>query len=166
MRGLGDKGWTSWMNKTFFLHYPLGRGINGEGFNSKLAMVKMCSTWSLLNKYVLSKKLSGSSDQLPYTPIGPMGKDNIWKSEFCFCHGQNVFTVTPLEQICPFKNFWSESSDSTITSDPWKAYGKGQHLKIWNLFSHGQIYIHSNLKRIILPFEQNSDVIYSLWYSL
>ena len=34
----------------------IGRGINGEGFNFKLAMVKMCSTWPLLNKYTLSKK--------------------------------------------------------------------------------------------------------------
>ena len=29
------------------------RGINREGFNLKLAMVKTCSTWPLLNKYAL-----------------------------------------------------------------------------------------------------------------
>ena len=33
----------------------LGRGVNKKGF--KLAMVKMCSTWPLLNKYALSKIL-------------------------------------------------------------------------------------------------------------
>ena len=31
----------------------LGRGVNREGFNFKLAMVKTCSTWPLLNKYAL-----------------------------------------------------------------------------------------------------------------
>ena len=31
----------------------VGRGINREGFNFKLAMVKTCSTWLLLNKYAL-----------------------------------------------------------------------------------------------------------------
>ena len=33
--------------------YALGRGVNREGFNFKLAMVKMCFTWPLLNKYAL-----------------------------------------------------------------------------------------------------------------
>ena len=41
----------------FFLAYTLGRGINREGFYSKLALVKICSTWPLLDKYVLSKNL-------------------------------------------------------------------------------------------------------------
>ena len=31
----------------------LGRGVNMEGFNFKLAMVKTCSNWPLLNKYAL-----------------------------------------------------------------------------------------------------------------
>ena len=31
----------------------LVRGVNREGFNFKLARVKMCSTWPLLNKYAL-----------------------------------------------------------------------------------------------------------------
>ena len=31
----------------------LGRGVNREGFNFKVAMVKTCSTWPLLNKYAL-----------------------------------------------------------------------------------------------------------------
>ena len=31
----------------------LRRGVNREGFNFKLAMVKTCSTWPLLNKYAL-----------------------------------------------------------------------------------------------------------------
>ena len=31
----------------------LGRGLNREGFNFKLAMVKTCSTLPLLNKYAL-----------------------------------------------------------------------------------------------------------------
>ena len=33
----------------------VGRGIDKKGFNFKLAMVKMFSTWPLLNKYALSK---------------------------------------------------------------------------------------------------------------
>ena len=36
---------------------------------------------------------------------------------FLFGHGQNVFQLTPLEQICPFKKFWRGSSDPTVTSD-------------------------------------------------
>ena len=31
--------------------YTLERGVNREGFNFNLAMVKTCSTWPLLNKY-------------------------------------------------------------------------------------------------------------------
>ena len=43
--------------------WTIGRGINGDGFNSKLAMVKVCSTWPLVNKNDHSKKIwSGSSD--------------------------------------------------------------------------------------------------------
>ena len=47
----------------------IGRGVNREGFNFKLATVKTCSTWPLLNKYALKKKIwSGSSD--PYIAYG------------------------------------------------------------------------------------------------
>ena len=38
-------------------NYILGRGINREGFNLKMTMVKTCSTWPLLNKYGLQKKI-------------------------------------------------------------------------------------------------------------
>ena len=46
----------------------LGRGVNGEGFHFKLAMVKTCSTWPLLNKYALWKKNWGGTPPLPQTP--------------------------------------------------------------------------------------------------
>ena len=75
----------------FFLQCLIGWGINGKGFNSKLAMVKMCSTW-------LSKNLKWVFSLHRYLrpPIGPMPmrKAKIWKSEFRFCHVQNVFTIT------------------------------------------------------------------------
>ena len=35
------------------LLWLIGRGVNREGFNFKLAVVKTCSTWPLLNKYAL-----------------------------------------------------------------------------------------------------------------
>ena len=35
------------MHNLPFLPYLVGRGANGDGFNFKLAMVKMCSTWTL-----------------------------------------------------------------------------------------------------------------------
>ena len=92
--------------------YGLGRGINVEGFKSKLTMVKMCSTWSLLNKYALWKKFE----------VG--------------------LQTPPLPQT------------------PYRAYGKGQNLKIWILFLPWSKCIHSNLKGMIIPFKQNSDVIY------
>ena len=44
------------LNSLLTYMYALGRGINKEGFNFKLAMVKTCSTWPLLNKYALQKK--------------------------------------------------------------------------------------------------------------
>ena len=92
--------------------YLLGRGINGEGFNSKLAMVKMCSTWPLLNKYALSK-------------IFEVG-----------------LQTPPLPQTA------------------YRAYGKGQNLKIRILFLPWSKCIHINQKGIIIPFKQNSDMIY------
>ena len=49
----------------------IGRGVNREGFNFKLAMVKTCSTWPLLNKYALQKKFEVGlqTPPLPQTPI-------------------------------------------------------------------------------------------------
>ena len=51
--------------------YSLGRGVNREGFNFKLVMVKTYSTWLLLNKYELKKKIevglqTPPSPQTPY----------------------------------------------------------------------------------------------------
>ena len=40
------------------MSWAIGRGVNREGFNFKLAMVKTCSTWPLLNKYALQKILN------------------------------------------------------------------------------------------------------------
>ena len=34
----------------------VGQGIDREGFNFKLAIVKTCSSWPLLNKYALEKR--------------------------------------------------------------------------------------------------------------
>ena len=62
--------------------YLLGRGVNREGFNFKLAMVKTCSTWPLLNKYALKKIWSGSSDPTftsdPLYSLWKRQKLNIW----------------------------------------------------------------------------------------
>ena len=67
----------------FGIMYSLGRGINREGFNFKLAMVKTCSTWLLLNKYVLWKIFevglqTPSSPQTPYIAYGKGQKLKIW----------------------------------------------------------------------------------------
>ena len=43
----------SLLQETIEYPYTLGRGINREGFNFKLAMVKMCSTWPLSSKCAL-----------------------------------------------------------------------------------------------------------------
>ena len=42
----------------------------GEGFNIELTMVKMCSTWALLNKYAISKnfKVGLQTPPLPQIP--------------------------------------------------------------------------------------------------
>ena len=55
----------------------IGRGINKKGFNSKLAMVKMCSTWPFLNKYALWKnfEVGLQTAPLPQTPYIAYGKD-------------------------------------------------------------------------------------------
>ena len=42
-----------WWSQITHLRCTLGRGVNREGFNFKLATVKPCSTWPLLNKYAL-----------------------------------------------------------------------------------------------------------------
>ena len=62
-----------------YVYCTIGRGKNREGFNFKLAMVKTCSTWPLLNKYTLWKKIwSGSSDStITADPIWPVEKEKI-----------------------------------------------------------------------------------------
>ena len=65
------------------LWYILGRGVNREGFNFKLAMVKTCSTWAFLNKYALQKKIevglqTPPSPQTPYIAYEKGQKLKIW----------------------------------------------------------------------------------------
>ena len=99
-------------------HWIVGQGVNGEGFNFKLGMVKMYSTWPLMNKYTLSKKIwSGSSDPtVSSDPLTwPMGKAKNWKSEFCSCHGQNVSTVTWKELLYRLNKNWIWSADPMVT---------------------------------------------------
>ena len=74
----------------------LGWGINREGFNFKLAMVKTCSTWSLLNKYALWKnfEVDLQTPPSPQTPYIAYEKGKNWKFEFYSCSAQNVFQLT------------------------------------------------------------------------
>ena len=51
--------------------YTVGRGVNREGFNFKLAMVKTCSTWPLLNKYALKIFFFEVGLQTPPSPQTP-----------------------------------------------------------------------------------------------
>ena len=50
-----------------FLLCGIGRGINKEGLNFKLATVKTRSTWPHLNKYALSKNFEVGR-QTPSSP--------------------------------------------------------------------------------------------------
>ena len=63
--------------------WGIGRGINRKGFNFKLAMVKTCSTWPLLNKYPLWKNFevglqTPPSPQTPYIAYEKGQKLEIW----------------------------------------------------------------------------------------
>ena len=54
------------------LFYTVGRGVNREGFDFKLAMVKKCSTWTLLNmpfKKTLKWVFRPHRYLMPQTPI-------------------------------------------------------------------------------------------------
>ena len=64
---------TEWA--VYVLESQIGRGINREGINFELAMVKTCSTWPLLNKYALKKIEAGP--QTPPLPQPPMEKAKI-----------------------------------------------------------------------------------------
>ena len=61
-----------------FYVYSLRWGVNSEGYrpNFKLAMIKTCSTWPLLNKYAI-KKWRGSSD--PTVTSDPL--HSLWKRQ-------------------------------------------------------------------------------------
>ena len=62
--------------------HQYGRGINREGFNFKLDMVKMCSTWPLLNKYALWKfvEVGLQTDTTVISdPYSAFGKSKILK---------------------------------------------------------------------------------------
>ena len=74
----------------------LGRGVNREGFNFKLAMVKMCSTWPLLKKYAIWKnfEVGLQTPPSPQTPYIVYEKGKNWKFEFYSCSNQNVFQLT------------------------------------------------------------------------
>ena len=69
----------------------------------------------------------------------------VW---FQIGHGQTVFHLTPLEQICYFKSKnknWSWSKTPPSPQIPYMAYGKGQNLKIWILFLPWSKWICRNL---------------------
>ena len=59
-------------------------------------MVKLCSTWPLLNKYALWKnfEVGLQTPPLPQTPYIANGEGKNWKSEFYFRSGQKVFQLT------------------------------------------------------------------------
>ena len=72
-------------NCPYLLLCILGRGVNREGFNFKLATVKTCSTRPLLNKYALWKNFevglqTPPSPQTPYIGLtyGKGQKLKIW----------------------------------------------------------------------------------------
>ena len=44
-------------------------------------------------------------------------------------HGQNVFHLTPLEQICPLKNFEVGLQTPPLPQTPYIAYEKGKNWK-------------------------------------
>ena len=58
--------------------YAVGRGVNGEGFKFKLDMVKMCSTWPLLNKLFEVDLQTPSLPQTSYMAYGNGQKLKIW----------------------------------------------------------------------------------------
>ena len=64
----------------------LGWGVNEEGFNSNLAMVKMCSIWPLLNKCPFKKIWRGSSDPTitSDTPSGQKERPKFENLNFVF----------------------------------------------------------------------------------
>ena len=74
------------VTQAYFEIYLVGQGVNGKGYNSKLAMVKMCSTLPLLNKYALSKKFEVilQTPPVPQTPIWPVGKSKFGNLNFVF----------------------------------------------------------------------------------
>ena len=54
--------------------WTLGRGINREDFDFKLAIFLTCSTWPLLNKNALKNKVGLQTPPLPRTPCIAYGK--------------------------------------------------------------------------------------------
>ena len=63
--------------------WGVGQGVKREGFHFLLAMVKMCSTWPLLNKYALKKEKKNEvglqTPPLPQTPYIAYGKGKNFK---------------------------------------------------------------------------------------
>ena len=87
---------------------------------------------------------------MQHKPIGPIHV--LWAGDK-IGHGQNVFHLTPLQQICPSKNLkWVFEPNRylrspTMYSPIASAYGKGQKMKVWILFLQWSKCIPINLKR-------------------
>ena len=81
-----------------------------------------------------------------------------------FNHSQNVFHLTPLEQICPFKKFevgfQTPQLPQALPLPQTPLWEKPKIEKSEFCFCHGQKCIHSNLKEIIVPCKQKLDFIY------
>ena len=67
------------LSNIYIYIYILGQGVNWEGFNLKLAVVKMCSTWPLLNKYTIWNILEEGlqTPPLPKTPCIAYENENL-----------------------------------------------------------------------------------------
>ena len=83
--------------------YALGQGVNRQGFNFKLAMVKMCSAWPLLNKYARQKNFEVGlqippSPQTPYIAYGKGKKiENV----------NFVFAMVKMHSQQPKRNYYN-----------------------------------------------------------
>ena len=84
--------------------YTIGRGVNREVRNFKLAMVRECSTWPLLNRYALWKNVevglqTPPSPQTPYI-AGLWERPKIENLNF-------VFGMVKMHSQQPKRNYYN-----------------------------------------------------------
>ena len=71
----------------------LGRGVNREGFDFKLAIVKMCFPLTPF-EHIYHYKIKSIDPTINPDPLYNLWERQKMKTVFCLCHGQNVFAVT------------------------------------------------------------------------